>query len=113
MRYLVTGGILLATIGWLVLSYLPGVTAVLPKAAFDGALAQAVLPWLAGISLLAFFAIQLDLVGATARWFRPSVPAEVALARGDFNLTRGRELFWTVLPLLGTVLLGGWWWSVR
>ena len=104
---------MLATIGWLVLSYLPGVTAVFPKAAFDSAWALAVLPWLAGGSLLAFFVIQLDLVRATARWFRPSAQTDIVQALGDFNLERGRELFWTVLPLLGTVLLGGWLWSVR
>lgn len=113
MRAIVTGGILLATIGWLVLSYLPGVTAAFPKAAFDSAWAQALLPWLAGVSLLAFFVIQLDLVRATARWFRPSAHTETVQALGDFHLGRGRELFWTALPLLGTVLLGGWLWSVR
>ncbi len=108
MRYIVTGGILLATLGWLVLSYLPGITTALPKLAFDGALAQATLPWLAGITLLAFFAIQADLVRATVRWFSPAVAPSTAQAVREFNLPRGAEIFWTVLPLLGTLLLALW-----
>jgi len=108
MRYIVTSGIILATLGWLVLSYLPGITAALPKLSFDGALAQAVLPWLAGITLLAFLAIQADLVRATVRWFGPAVEATTAQAVHDFNLPRGAEVFWTVLPLLGTLLLALW-----
>lgn len=108
MRYIVTGGILLATLGWLVLSYLPGITAALPKLAFDGALAQAALPWLAGITLLAFLAIQTDLVRATVRWFSPAVEPATAQAAQEFNLQRGAEIFWTALPLLGTLLLALW-----
>lgn len=108
MRYVVTGGILLATLGWLVLSYLPGITAALPKLAFDGALAQAMLPWLAGVTMVAFLAIQADLVRATMRWFSPAVESTTAQAVSDFNLPRGAEIFWTVLPLLGTLLLAIW-----
>jgi hypothetical protein len=108
MRYIVTGGILLATLGWLVLSYLPGITAALPKLAFDSALAQAVLPWLAGITLLAFLAIQADLVRATVRWFSPVVEPTTAQETQEFNLQRGAEILWTVLPLLGTLLLALW-----
>jgi hypothetical protein len=108
MRYIVTGGILLATLGWLVLSYLPESTAALPQVAFTGALAQSALPWLAGATLLVFLAIQTDLVRATARWFGPAATPTTVRAAREFNLQRGIETFWTVLPLLGTLLLGFW-----
>lgn len=99
---------MLATLGWLVLSYLPGITAMLPQVAFTGALAQAALPWLAGVTMLAFLVIQADLVRATVRWFGPAVAPATAQATHEFNLRRGAETFWTVLPLLGTLLLGVW-----
>jgi len=108
MRYIVSGGILLATLGWLVLSYLPGVTAALPVVAFDSQMAQSVLPWLAGITLLAFIVIQIDLVRATVRWFGPGVEPVTAQAVREFNLPRGAEIFWTVLPLVGTITLAVW-----
>jgi len=108
MRYIVTGGILLATLGWLVLSYLPAVAAALPQVAFTGPVLQAALPWLAGVTLLIFLAIQADLVRATVRWFGPTVEPVTAQAVREFNLPRGAEVFWTVLPLLGTLLLAFW-----
>lgn len=108
MRYIVSGAILLATLGWLVLSYLPDVAAALPVVAFDSQLVQATLPWLAGITLLAFVAIQIDLVRATVRWFRPTVESVTAQAVREFNLSRGIEVFWTVLPLVGTITLAVW-----
>lgn len=108
MRYIVSGAILLATVGWLVLSYLPDVTAALPSVAFDSQLAQSMLPWLAGVTLLVCMAIQIDLVRATVRWFRPTVEPVTAQAVREFNLLRSAEIFWTVLPLLGTVMLTIW-----
>ncbi|HRA67928.1 MAG TPA: hypothetical protein PL187_18000 [Caldilinea sp.] len=108
MRYIVTGGILAATLGWLVMSYLPSAAAALPQMAFDGAAAPWLLPWLAGLSLLVFLVIQLDLVRATLRWYRPSATPAISQALVEFSLPRGQELFWTVLPVLGTVILALW-----
>lgn len=108
MRYMVTGGILLATFGWLILSYLPGIAAALPQVAFTGAAAQSALPWLAGVTVLAFLVIQVDLVRATLRWFEPAAEPIIVQATHEFNLRRRSETFWTVLPLLGTLLLGLW-----
>lgn len=108
MRYIVSGGILLATLGWLVLSYLPAVTAALPVVAFDSQAVQSALPWLAGITLLVFIVIQIDLVRATMRWFGASVDPATAQAVREFNLLHGVEIFWTVLPLVGTVTLAVW-----
>ncbi|MFO7633222.1 MAG: hypothetical protein R6W76_11810 [Caldilinea sp.] len=108
MRYIVTGGILLATVAWLIVSYMPQAVATLPKWAFDSQFAQMIFPWLAAISLLIFLIIQLDLVRATAKWFRHPVHSPAAQALVDFGLGRNQELFWVVLPILGTVLLALW-----
>ena len=81
---------------------------LLPKLAFDSALAQAVFPWFAGITFLAFLAIQADLVRATVRWFCPVVEPTTAQETQECNLQRGAEILWTVLPLLGTLLLALW-----
>ena len=112
MRYLVTGGVLLATIAWLVLSYMPATVAPLPKLTLDSATLAPFLPWLTALTLALFLVIQLDLVRVTGQWFRhPSqTPDHAATAKAisDFGLSRGWELFWTVLPVLGTVLLTVW-----
>lgn len=108
MRYFVSGGILLATLAWLVLSYLPGITAALPKFVLDSSAFQSVLPWLVAATLAVFLLIQVDLVQATAQWFRRTAPGETAHEIAAFQLRRGPELFWTVLPVLGTVALMVW-----
>ena len=108
MRYLVSGGILLVTLAWLVLSYLPGVTGAFPRFVLNSSGFQSLLPWLAGATLACFLLIQLDLVRATARWFQRSAPGEIAHEIAAFELRRGAELFWTVLPVVGTVMLTVW-----
>jgi hypothetical protein len=108
MRYIVTGVLSLATIAWLVISYMPGVMASLPKWAFDSQFVQVAFPWLAAVSLLIFLIIQLDVVRATAQWFGQSAQSSTGQALVDFGLQRGWELFWTGLPLLGTALLAFW-----
>ena len=113
MRYIVTGGILLATLGWLVLSYMPQVVAALPKLTFGSAVASGAFLWMAVGTLLLFLIIQFDLVRVTAKWFHLPEDSETALALVDFGLRRRQEIFWTVLPLLGTVVLGAWLWIVR
>ncbi len=108
MRYIFTGGLLLATIAWLVISYMPDVMAGMPKWAFGGQFAQAVFPWLTAVSLLIFLVIQVDVVRATAQWFRQPEHSPTGQALVDFGLQRGAELFWTVLPMVGTGLLVLW-----
>ena len=117
MRYFVTGAILLATIAWLVLSYMPETVALLPKLAFDSPAFAAFFSLLTALTLVLFLAIQLDLLRATGRWFRQPAKtteqAATAKALVDFDLSRSRELFWTVLPILGTALLAVWLMMVR
>lgn len=113
MRYIVTGGVLLATVGWLVLSYMPGNVEMLPRLAFGDPAFVALFPWLAGLTLTVFLVIQFDLVRVTERWFRQPERTSTAKAIIDFNLRRNRELFWTVLPAAGTALLGIWLLMVR
>ena len=108
MRYIVTGGILLATAAWLVLSYMPEAVALLPKLAFDSPAFAAIFPWLALLTLAIFLIIQFDLVRSTGRWF--CQPAQTPMARSivEFKLSHRWELLWTVLPVLGTALLTIW-----
>ena len=111
-RYFVTFATLLATIGWLLLSYMPQLAGRLPEVSFDGERAAWILPAMAVLSLLIFLVLQVDLVGATIRMFRGRQTAAVdALAL--FGLTRGREVFWTVIPLASTAMLALWLWAAR
>jgi len=112
-RYFVTSATLLATIGWLVLSYMPQVAGRLPQLSFDGGIAAWSLPLLAVLTLLVFVGLQVNLVGATWGMFRSAPGSDEAEAIALFNLTRGRELFWTVIPVVSTVILAGWLWAAR
>jgi|CXWK01.1.fsa_nt_gi heme/copper-type cytochrome/quinol oxidase subunit 2 len=112
-RYFLTFGTLLATIGWLVLSYMPAVATRLPRFAFDGDFAAWLLPLLAGVSLVVFMALQVDLVGATVRMFRGRAGSDDGEALAHFHLTRGREVFWTVIPLASTLVLAAGLWAAR
>ncbi len=109
MRYIGTGAILLATIAWLVLNYLPGAVALLPTLAFNNPALLTLFPWLALLTLAVFLVIQLDLLRMTGRWFRPATqPTPTGKAIAEFGLSRRSELFWTLLPMVGTVLLALW-----
>ncbi|MCB0024808.1 MAG: hypothetical protein M9936_09115 [Caldilinea sp.] len=112
-RYFVTFATLLATIGWLVLSYMPQVAGRLPQLSFDSEFAAWSLPILASLTLLAFIGLQVNLVGATRGMFRHAPGSDEAEAVALFNLTRGRELFWTVIPLVSTAMLAFWLWAAR
>lgn len=108
MRYIVTVGILLATVAWLMLSYMPETAALLPKLAFDDPAFTALFPWLALLTLATFLMIQFDLVRSTGRWFRQPAQTPTARSIGEFKLNRRWELLWTVAPVLGTALLTIW-----
>lgn len=112
-RYFVTFATLLATIGWLVLSYMPQVAGRLPQLSFNGELAAWSLPLLAALTLLAFIGLQVNLVGATRGMFRHVSGSDEAEAVALFNLARGREIFWTVIPLVSTAMLAFWLWAAR
>lgn len=112
-RYFVTSATLLATIGWLVLSYMPEVAGRLPQVSFDGERAAWVLPTMAALTLLVFLVLQADLVGATIRIFRGRQETVEGESIALFGLTRSREVLWTVIPLASTVALAGWLWAAR
>lgn len=90
---------LLVVAGWLLLSYLPGLAERLPALAWP-AWSLPILSGLAVLAAVAALAIQAWIVYATDRALAVA-PAAVK----EFNLRRGAEAFWTVLPLLMTVLL--------
>jgi hypothetical protein len=100
LQRLFTLVIALICILWIVVSYLPGVQAMLPVIAFAGTGR-----WLAAlglIALVAFLAIQLWLVYTTVATVRTSQ------AKGNISPPRlkvGAELFWTALPIAMTVWL--------
>lgn len=102
MRYILTIGIMMAIAAWLVLSYAP---ASLPVIAFPGAQASAWFGGLAALSLAVFALIQGWLVYATGRLLRRPATADLRQTVEQFHLSVGREVFWTALPLLITVVM--------
>jgi hypothetical protein len=90
---------LVAVVLWLVLSYAPGVSLpVLAYPAGGGPLLAA----LAAVGLLAFLAIQGWIVWSTDR----AVVGAGKVAAAEMGVRRGRELFWTMLPLAITLAIG-------
>lgn len=113
MRVILTVLILLAVIGWIVLSYMPQAAALLPPLAFPAALTSTLFPALALLSLALFLGLQLWLVRDTdalvKRWLHQTEPRAE-----PFRLTRSGELLWTALPILMTLALafaGYRWWA--
>ena len=103
MRTIVSIGILVCVVAWLVLSYVPSSLVSLPTIAFDGAWAAAWFPVLAAATLIAMVGIQAWLVFATARLLRRPADAELAETIHQFGLRVRPEAFWTVLPLVMTL----------
>jgi hypothetical protein len=106
LRRLFTILVLIAVVGWLILSYLPAGTVTLPQLSFSA-------PWTApgffvlALSILAVFAgIQIWLVWATVRLFREPAGSLTAEAVHTLGLRQGREVFWTALPLAATLGFG-------
>lgn len=97
---LLTVALLLITLLWLVVSYLPGVRAMLPTIAFANQNG-----WMAPASLLAFIAfvaIQIWLVYTTVATVRAYQARNGTTA---FRLRVGAEFFWTALPIAMSLLL--------
>jgi heme/copper-type cytochrome/quinol oxidase subunit 2 len=98
IQRLFTFAIIIISILWLVMSYLPGVQALLPTLSFVGS--GGWLAWLGVVGVIAFVAIQLWLVYTTV----VTVRAYRAKNNGSaFRLRTGAEFFWTALPILMTI----------
>ena len=92
---------LVVVIGWLVLAYQPA--PALPQLAVPGWLSTP-LALLAAAGFALFLAIQGLLVNFTDTAVRKSRPDD-RVAVANLTLSRGREFFWTVIPLLMTLAL--------
>lgn len=94
--------ILLTTVLWLVLSYVPVSVVTLPQISFSsegsGRLFQALLVG----GFLIFLLLQVWLVNATKRLFRTPDGRENGMA-AEFGLNRTSEMIWTAIPLLMTI----------
>lgn len=95
-------GTLVAVLLWLVLSYAP---LALPQVAFPRTAADG-LYGLAGIVVALFAAIQLVIAARTPSVLRASRQQPQPIAR---SLSMSSELFWTLLPLVVTVVLAVVW----
>ena len=89
---------------WLLGSYVPALSANLPQTNW-GPTTQTLFAQLAAGALTLFCVLQLWLVADTARWFRSREGSALHLVLAEFRLKPGPELFWTLLPLLGTLTL--------
>ena len=94
--------ILLVTVLWLVLSYVPDSVVTLPQVSFtsegNGRLFQVLLFG----GFLIFVLLQIWLVNATWRLFRTADGRQNAIA-AEFGLNRTSEVIWTAIPLLMTI----------
>jgi len=87
---------------WLVLAYVPS----LPRPTLGWpAWSGAPLAVLAGVGLLAFLLIQGYMVRATDQFLSGCAPAEQLVIQAEFELDRGREIFWTAMPIVMTLAL--------
>ncbi len=97
LQRLFTLAIVIVCILWIVVSYLPGVQAMLPTIAFSGGGS-----WFAAfgvISILAFVGIQIWLVYSTGAALRTF---QTKSNNSPFHLKISAELFWTALPIAMT-----------
>lgn len=94
--------ILLVTVLWLILSYIPVSVVTLPQISFategSGRLFQALLVG----GFLIFVVLQIWLVVATKRLFRMADGRQNGMA-AEFGLNRTSEMIWTAIPLLMTI----------
>lgn len=101
MRLFLSTALLILTIGWIVLSYLPKSVLSLPSLTIGEQLTN-LSPLILGSIFALFVVIQLALVGSTWRIFRNEPSSREA---ETFALRPTTELFWTVLPLVATLIL--------
>jgi heme/copper-type cytochrome/quinol oxidase subunit 2 len=98
LRRLLMGVITAVSLGWIVVSYLPGVRALLPV--WGWPLSARWMGWAAVVMLIVFVLIQLRLVQTTLAAVRSYDLAEHC---ASYRLKRGTELFWTALPIAMTL----------
>lgn len=98
LRRIFTLAILVIFVLWLVVSYLPGVRAMLPVVAFEGS--GVWMATLAVFALVIFIAIQLWLVYTTVVTVRAH---QIKSNSSPFRLRLSVELFWTALPIAMTI----------
>lgn len=94
--------ILIVTVAWLILSYVPDSIVAIPQISFSpegsGRLFQALLVG----GFVTFALLQVWLVFATKHMFRTADGGENKMAT-EFGLNRSSEMFWTAIPLLMTI----------
>lgn len=101
MRSLVSIALLVLTIGWIVLSYVPKSLLSLPTFTIGERLTS-LSPLILGAIFILFVGIQLVLVSFSRRMFRDEASSQQAKV---FALQPTTELFWTALPLFVTLIL--------
>ena len=94
-----------ALLFWLVFSYVPASTFSLPTISYENEQVVRIFGLLLAAGLIGFVAIQGWLVNVSARMFRSEGELRREEIRGEFAMRRGREVLWTLIPLLMTVVL--------
>lgn len=100
---------------WILTIASPGVVALWLLFAYVPSLPRPMLGWplwsgpamaLSAAAVLAvFLLIQVYMVRATDCLLSGGVPAEQLVIQAEFNLHKGREIFWTALPIVMTLFL--------
>jgi hypothetical protein len=98
LQRLFTFAIVIISILWIVVSYLPGVQAILPTISLVGD--RTWWAWLGVAMLVIFIAIQFWLLHATITTVRAY---HARSGNASFRLRLGLEFFWTALPIAMSV----------
>ena len=113
IRKLITYGLLVVTLFWLVASYLPAHILTLPKASLEGIISSPIQRLLFIAIMVLFVGIQVSLVVSTNRLFpndkssgnQAGRETEGGLSKAEqFGLKRGPELVWTSIPVAMTLI---------
>ncbi len=94
--------ILLVTLLWLILSYIPDSVMMLPQISYSLERGARLFQLLLVGGILIFVLLQGWLIVATKRMFRTADGSENKMA-AEFGLNRSSEMFWTAIPLLMTI----------
>ncbi len=99
-RWILTTASLGVIVVWLLLAYMPS----LPRPTLGWpAGSGALLALLAGGGLVVFLLIQGWLVRDTDRFLGGNAPAAQVAIQAEFELDKGREVFWTAMPIVMTL----------
>jgi len=101
MRSIISILLLVVTVAWIILSYIPKSVLSLPNLTIGEPLTTNS-PLILGIILTLFIGIQLVLISSIWKMFRREPSSQHA---DEFNLRAPNELFWSVLPLVSTIIL--------